>query len=51
MNIVYIKGLRAQAIIGIHDWERENPQELLMDREMARHHRPRAARAPTGGRA
>lgn len=35
MNIVYIKGLRAQAIIGIHDWERENRQELVIDLEMA----------------
>lgn len=35
MNTVYIKGLRAQAVIGIYDWERLVRQPLVMDLEMA----------------
>lgn len=35
MNTVYIKGLRAQAVIGVYDWERLIRQPLVMDLEMA----------------
>jgi dihydroneopterin aldolase len=35
MSIVYIKGLRAEAVIGIHAWEREIRQNLVIDLEMA----------------
>jgi dihydroneopterin aldolase len=35
MNIVYIKGLRAQAVIGVYDWERLIRQTLVLDLEMA----------------
>ena len=35
MNSVYIKGLRAQAVIGVYDWERLIRQPLVMDLEMA----------------
>jgi dihydroneopterin aldolase len=35
MNTVYIKGLRAQAVIGVYDWERLVRQPLVMDLEMA----------------
>ena len=35
MNIVYIKGLRAQAIIGVYEWERHTRQTLVFDLEMA----------------
>jgi 7,8-dihydroneopterin aldolase/epimerase/oxygenase len=34
MNSVYIRGLRAQAVIGIHDWERLVRQPLVVDLEM-----------------
>jgi len=35
VNIVYIKGLRAQAVIGVYDWERHLRQTLVVDLEMA----------------
>jgi dihydroneopterin aldolase len=35
MNFVYIKGLRAQAVIGVYDWERLIRQTLVLDLEMA----------------
>lgn len=35
MGIVYIKGLRAQAVIGVYEWERHIRQTLLIDLEMA----------------
>lgn len=34
MDIVYIQGLKTQAIIGIYDWERENRQPLIFDIDM-----------------
>jgi dihydroneopterin aldolase len=44
MSIVYIKGLRTEAIIGIHPAEREAPQTLVIDLEMASDTRRAAAR-------
>ena len=35
MNIVYIKGLQAQSVIGVYAWEREIRQTLVLDLEMA----------------
>ena len=35
MNIVYIRGLRAQAVIGVYEWERHIRQPLVLDLEMA----------------
>ena len=35
MNSVYIKGLRAEAVIGVYDWERNIRQPLVLDLEMA----------------
>ncbi|MEZ5574009.1 MAG: dihydroneopterin aldolase [Halioglobus sp.] len=35
MGIVYIKGLRTQAVIGVYEWERHIRQALLIDLEMA----------------
>lgn len=35
MNIVYIRGLRAQAVIGVYEWERHTRQTLVLDLEMA----------------
>ena len=34
-DIVYIHGLRVEAVIGIHAWERHVRQELVIDLEMA----------------
>ena len=35
MNIVYIKGLRARAVIGVYEWERHLRQTLVLDLELA----------------
>jgi dihydroneopterin aldolase len=35
VNSVYIKGLRAQAVIGVYEWERKLRQPLVLDLEMA----------------
>ena len=34
MDIVYIRGLRVDAIVGIHSHERETPQPVIIDLEM-----------------
>lgn len=34
MDTIFIQGLQTQAIIGIYDWEREEPQPLVFDIEM-----------------
>jgi dihydroneopterin aldolase len=35
VNIVYIRGLQAQAVIGVYEWERHIRQTLVLDLEMA----------------
>ena len=35
MDIIYIRGLRVETIIGIYEWERENRQTVTVDLEMA----------------
>lgn len=35
MDIVFIRGLRIDALIGIFDWERKTRQTLIFDLEMA----------------
>ena len=35
MDIVYIRDLRIETIIGIYDWEREVKQEVSFDLDMA----------------
>jgi dihydroneopterin aldolase len=35
VDIVYISGLRAQAVIGVYEWERHVRQTLVVDLEMA----------------
>jgi len=35
VDIIFIQGLQAQAIIGIYDWERKNRQPLIFDLEMS----------------
>ena len=34
MDITYIHGLKINTIIGIFDWERQQPQELIIDIDM-----------------
>ncbi|MEQ8804064.1 dihydroneopterin aldolase [Haliea sp.] len=43
MDIVFIRELRADAIIGVYDWERSVRQTLVLDLEMAWDNRPAAA--------
>lgn len=35
MNIVFIEGLKVDAIIGVHDWERKIRQDIIFDIEMS----------------
>jgi dihydroneopterin aldolase len=35
VDTVYIEGLRAEAVIGVYDWERAVRQTLLLDLELA----------------
>jgi dihydroneopterin aldolase len=34
-DVVFIEGLRIDAVIGVHDWEQLAPQPLLLDIELA----------------
>jgi dihydroneopterin aldolase len=34
MDIVFIRGLRVETVIGIYDWEREIRQTLILDMEL-----------------
>lgn len=43
MDIVYIRDLRVETVIGIFDWEREVRQWVSLDLEMAADIRPAAA--------
>ena len=43
MDIVYIRDLRIETIIGIYDWEREVKQTVSLDLEMAQDIRKAAA--------
>jgi len=42
MDTVFIKGLGVKTVIGIHDWERNIQQHLLIDLELATDIRPAA---------
>lgn len=42
MDTVYIRGLRARTIVGIFEWERRLPQEVVLDIEMSTDIRPAA---------
>ena len=42
MDIVYIEGLRTDAVIGVYDWERSIRQELVLDLELASDNRAAA---------
>jgi dihydroneopterin aldolase len=35
MDIVFVRGLEIQTVIGIYDWEREIRQPVILDLEMA----------------
>ena len=43
MDIVYIKGLKTDAVIGVYDWERNIRQTLVLDLELASDNRAAAA--------
>jgi dihydroneopterin aldolase len=43
MDTVFIQGLRAAAVIGVHDWERLVRQEVVIDLDMANDNRLAAA--------
>ncbi len=43
MDRVYIEGLKADAVIGVYDWERNIRQELVLDLELASDNRAAAA--------
>ncbi|AQA17049.1 dihydroneopterin aldolase [Halioglobus japonicus] len=43
MDIVYIEGLQADAVIGVYDWERDIRQPLVIDLELASDNRRAAA--------
>lgn len=48
MDIVYIKELQIQTVIGIYDWEREIRQAVSIDLDMATDIRPAAATEDIG---
>lgn len=35
MDTIRIRGLKAEAVIGVHDWERKLPRVLIVDLELA----------------
>jgi dihydroneopterin aldolase len=43
VDIVYIKGLRADTVIGVYDWERGVRQQVVLDLELASDNRRAAA--------
>lgn len=43
MDKVFIRGLRVEAVIGVHDWERQLLRPLLFDLELGLDTRPAAS--------
>ena len=43
MDVITISGLRLDAVIGVHDWERAVPRRLLVDLELGTDIGPAAA--------
>ncbi len=35
MDIIFLRDLRIETIVGIYDWERETPQTVVLDLEMS----------------
>ncbi len=48
MDIVFLRGLKAETIIGIYDWEREIRQSVILDLEMSTDVRRAAASEDIG---
>lgn len=46
MDVVRIKGLKVETVVGVHDWERKLPRTVVVDLELATD----AARAARGDR-
>jgi len=46
MDIIFLRGLRIETVIGIHDWEKEVKQPVVLDLEMSTD----VARAAAGDR-
>jgi len=46
MDIIFLRGLRIETVIGIHDWEKEIKQPVVLDLEMSAD----VARAAAGDR-
>ncbi|MBD5769710.1 dihydroneopterin aldolase [Marinomonas colpomeniae] len=42
-DLVFIEGLKARAVIGVYDWEKQIQQDLVFDLEMAHDNRVPAA--------
>ena len=43
MDVVFIRGLRADTVIGVYDWERKVRQTVVLDLELAADNRRAAA--------
>ncbi|BBL76672.1 dihydroneopterin aldolase [Methylomagnum ishizawai] len=43
MDIIFLRGLRIETVIGLYDWERKTKQAVILDLEMATDIRPAAA--------
>ena len=43
MDVVYLEGLKTDAVIGVYDWERSIRQTLVLDLELASDNRAAAA--------
>ena len=48
MDIVFVRGLKAETVIGIYDWEREIRQSVILDLEMSTDVRRAAASEDIG---
>lgn len=48
MDIVFLRGLKAETVIGIYDWEREIRQTVILDLEMSTDVRRAAATEDIG---
>jgi dihydroneopterin aldolase len=48
MDIVFLRGLKAETVIGIYDWEREIRQSVILDLEMSTDVRRAAASEDIG---
>jgi len=42
MDIIFLRGLQIETIVGIFDWERDNPRPVILDIEMSTDNRKAA---------